>query len=89
MEPDEIHPRVLRELTDVIGKPLSIIYQRTWDSGEVCADWKLTGIILAFKNVMREDPGNYITSVPGKVTEKIILVVIESQLKSKALIGHS
>ena len=38
MGPDGIHPRVLKELADVTAGPLSIIYQRSWESGEVPAD---------------------------------------------------
>jgi len=61
MGPDEIHPGVLRELADVVAKPLSMIFGRSWQSGEVPGDWK---------KGRKEDPGNYrpigLTSVPGK-----------------------
>ncbi|RMB89237.1 hypothetical protein DUI87_34386 [Hirundo rustica rustica] len=41
MRPDRIHPRVMRELADELAKPLSIIYQESWLTGEVPDDWKL------------------------------------------------
>ncbi|KAK4830610.1 hypothetical protein QYF61_012053 [Mycteria americana] len=45
MGPDGIQIRVLKELADVRAGPLSIIYQRSWESGEVPTDWKLANII--------------------------------------------
>ncbi|KAK4815580.1 hypothetical protein QYF61_004097 [Mycteria americana] len=77
MGPDEIHLRVLKELADVLTKPLSIIYQQPWLTGEVPADWRLANVTPIFKKGWKEDPGNYrpvsLTSVPGKLMEKIIL----------------
>ena len=33
MGPDGIRPRLLRELAEVLAKPLSIIYQQSWSTG--------------------------------------------------------
>ncbi|GAB0182551.1 mitochondrial enolase superfamily member 1 [Grus japonensis] len=93
MGPDGIHPRVLRELADVIVRPLSIIFEWSWESGEVSVDWKLANVVPIFKKGKKEDPGNYrpvsLTSVPGKIVEKIMLGVIEKHLKDNTVIGHS
>ena len=92
MGPDWIHPRALKDLADVMVGPLSIIYQRSSESGEVPADWKLADVIPIYKS-MKEDPGNYrpvsLTSIPGKIMEKIILGATERHLKNNAIIRHS
>ncbi|KAK4806263.1 LOW QUALITY PROTEIN: hypothetical protein QYF61_013407 [Mycteria americana] len=87
MGPDEIHLRVLKELADVLTKPLSIIYQQSWLTGEVPADWRLANVTPIFKKGRKEDPGNYrpvsLTSVPGKLMEQIILSAITRHVEDK------
>ena len=57
MGPDEIHPRVLRELVEEIAKLLSIIYQRSLLTGEVPEDWRLANVTPIYKKGCREDLG--------------------------------
>ena len=85
MGPDEIHPRVLRELAEEIAEPLSIIYQCSLLTGEVPEDWRLANVTPIYKKGCREDPGNYrpvsLTSVPGKIMEQIVLSEITRHMQ--------
>ena len=55
--PDGIHLRVQRELPEVTAKPLSIIYQHSWSTGEVPGDWRLDSVTPIYKSGCKEDPG--------------------------------
>lgn len=52
MEPDGIHTRIMKELVNIIARSLSTVYQMSWKSEEVPADWKLAN---NYKKGMREE----------------------------------
>ncbi|KFV86055.1 RNA-directed DNA polymerase from mobile element jockey, partial [Struthio camelus australis] len=90
MGPNRMHPRVLRELADVIARPLSIILERSWRSGEVPEDWKKANVTPVCKKGKKEEPGNYrpvsLTSIPGKMMEQLMLDAISKHVEDKKVI---
>ena len=57
--PDGVHPRVLKELAEVVAKPLSIIFEKSWLSGEVPDNWRKGYFTPIYKKGSKEDAGNY------------------------------
>lgn len=88
-----MHPQVLRELADIIARPLSIIFDRSWQLGEVPEDWSKANVTPIFKNGKKEEPRTYrfvgLTSIPGKVTEQLILETISRHMNNKKFFRSS
>jgi len=93
MGKDGFQAGVLRELVEVLTKPLSITYHQSWLPEEVPVDWRLAAVMPIYKKSWKEDPGNYrpvsLTLVPGKVMEQIIFSAIRQQVQDNQVIMPS
>ena len=84
--PDEIMPRLIKIAGIHLIKPLSLIYNRSIELGQVPCQWKLSNISAIFKGKRDEyNPSNYrpisITSCLGKILEKIIFKYLFNYLQ--------
>ena len=47
-----------KELKDIIYKPLTMIFEQSFDDKELPLDWKTANVKALYKKVNRSDPGN-------------------------------
>ena len=57
--PNNLHPRVLKEVALEIVDTLVVIFQDFIDCGTVTADWRVANVTPKFKKGVREKKGNY------------------------------
>ncbi|KAJ7423511.1 RNA-directed DNA polymerase from mobile element jockey [Willisornis vidua] len=55
VRPDGMYPIILKILVHVITNPLSMIFEQSWEYGEVPADWKLVNVVPVLKKDKKED----------------------------------
>jgi hypothetical protein len=74
--PNELHPRLLKELAKSLTKPLCIIFKQSLRLKMIPKEWKKATISAIFKKGNISMAGSYrpvsLTSVVGKLLEKII-----------------
>ena len=74
--PDRVWSKVLHDMADLLAEPLSIIYNRLMEEGDVPDIWRSANVCPVFKKGAKGDPANYrpvsLTCVVGKVMESLI-----------------
>ena len=74
--PDNIHPKILKELASELALPLKILFDKTLKTGKLPSSWKLAEVRPIFKKGDKSKPGNYrpvsLTSIICKVFESFI-----------------
>ena len=80
--PDELHPRVLKELATQLGPIFAHLFQQSTDTGEIPKEWSLANICPLFKKSDRSFACNYrpvsFTCVPCKLLEHIAVARSEA-----------
>ena len=74
--PDGLHPRLLHDTAATLATPLTALFRKSLDSGELPSDWKVGEVTPIFKKGCKRSPDNYrpvsLTAVPCKVLESLI-----------------
>ena len=59
LESDELHPRILKELSSELGPMFAYLFQLSIDTGEIPKEWSLANICLMYKKGDRSLACNY------------------------------
>ena len=91
--PDKIHPMIIKECKTVLLKPLKTIFEKSVSECKIPGIWKLGSVTAIPKSGSKLKPENYrpisLTSVPGKILERIIRNELVEHMTSNSLFSRS
>lgn len=84
--PDQLHPKYLTNLKDLIAKPITMIFQTSIKNLDIPNEWKEARISAIFKKGNKKIAGNYrpvsLTCILCKTLEKIVREHIIDHMKN-------
>jgi hypothetical protein len=87
--PDGLHPRILHDLYEELGKPIAIIFKNSIENKNIPNEWREGCITALFKKGSRKMASNYrpvsLTCILCKVLEKFIRDHIVNHMKRNTL----
>ena len=86
---DGVHPRVLKELSEELVKPITILLKKSLESESLPTHWLQAVVTPIFKKGSKSIPENYrpvsLTCILCKILEKIIVKIIIQHIKDNEL----
>ena len=91
--PDELHPKILKECSVELAKPLKMMFDLTMKVGKIPQEWKQAEVKAIYKKKgTKSDPSNYrpvsLTSVVCKLMEKIIKSELNKHLTENNILAN-
>ena len=90
--PDNIHPKVLYEVKEIVSLPLALIYNISLNQSKLPSDWKIANVSPIFKKGGRSKVQNYrpvsLTSVCCKILERIFRDPIFEHLENQGILTN-
>jgi hypothetical protein len=91
--PDKIHPKVLKEARSQLARPLTLLFNKSFNEGEIPTDWRKANVTAIFKKGDKRVPGNYrpvsLTSVVCKLMEKLLRRKILNHLQTHSILSEN
>ena len=91
--PDNIHPRILKELSDALAKPLFLLFVASAEQETIPDEWRTATVSAIFKKGSKKVPNNYrpvsLTCITCKLLESIFRDNIIEHMKSNNLFSKS
>ena len=89
--PDELHPRMLKELAVQLAAPMTKLFNQSLFLGEVPEEWKMANVSPIFKKGSRKVAANYrpvsLTSISSKIMEAAVRETILTHMKRNSLLS--
>ena len=91
--PDGISAHILQNFKAQFTPALTIIFNKSFQSGTVPIDWRIANVTPIFKKGLKGDPGNYrpvsLTSIPCKIMEALMKDKMVDHLVHNQLIQNT
>lgn len=89
--PDEIPPRILKELVDILSEPITLLLNKTMEEGVLPTDWKCAIISPIYKKGSKNRAENYrpvsLTAIICKLMETFLKQEIMQHLTEQTLLS--
>ena len=86
---DNIHPTMLKNLHSELKKPLYLLFRKSLDEGTVPNDWKMANVSPIHKKLTSNFKTVSLTSMVGKLLERLINQAIMTHLSQHNLINDT